>query len=384
MGTDGQDARSPSPVTEPFGPAILRAWGSPQIVTVGALLVLLITLVVDIAVSPSVIVLTVFLAFAPLIASAALGPVQVAGFAVAATALAGLSWLWNSGGNQYWVRFTDVLIVGTLAVFSAGTRVRREHALQASQRIATVAQQALLPVLPNRIGDIHFATRYHSATASAQVGGDFFDFVADGGRVRVILGDISGKGVDAVTQAARVIRAFRQYGASEPDLLSVARRMDEYVLPFWNWEHYATAVLVEMAASADTITVVSCGHPAPVHVTSARVNDLHVHPCLPLGLGPADRSSQHRWLPGDRLLLFTDGLIEARDQSGQFLPRARIDQAVQEPTLEGSLDALEAAVHNHAGRFSDDLALLLLARVRVQEAVGPEASGQVDLDAVAG
>lgn len=294
LAADGRDPRPRTAPTEAAGPALLRAWSSPQFVTVVSVLVLLITLVVDVAISPSVIVLTVFLAFAPLIASAALGPAQVAGFAAAATALAGLSWLWNSGGNQFWVRFTDVLVVGTLAVFSAATRVNREHALEASQRIATVAQQALLPVLPTRIGDIRFATRYHSATASAQVGGDFFDFVADGNRVRLILGDISGKGVDAVTQAARAIRAFRQYGASESDLLSVARRMNEYVLPFWNWDVYATAVLVEMAASGDAITVVSCGHPAPVHVTGGQVDDLPVHAYLPLGLSAADRSSQHR------------------------------------------------------------------------------------------
>ncbi|MGZ4604197.1 MAG: PP2C family protein-serine/threonine phosphatase [Kineosporiaceae bacterium] len=154
------------------------------------------------------------------------------------------------------------------------------------------------------------------------MGGDFFDFVADAGRVRVILGDVSGKGVDAVTQAARAIRAFRQYAAGEPDLLGVTRRIDAYVSPFWKWEYYATAVLVELG-EADTLTVVSAGHPPPFHVSGGTVRELAVRPCLPLGLGAGDEVSVHVWDPGDRLLLYTDGLVEARDTSGRFLPVRR-------------------------------------------------------------
>ncbi|MGZ4624700.1 MAG: PP2C family protein-serine/threonine phosphatase [Kineosporiaceae bacterium] len=189
------------------------------------------------------------------------------------------------------------------------------------------------------------------------MGGDFFDFVADAGRVRVILGDVSGKGVDAVTQAARAIRAFRQYAASEPDLLGVTRRIDAYVSPFWKWEYCATAVLVELG-EADTLTVVSAGHPPPFHVSGGTVRELAVRPCLPLGLGAGDEVSVHVWDPGDRLLLYTDGLVEARDTSGRFLPRAAIDAALRLPDPDAGLDG----VHAHAGRFADDLALLLMAR----------------------
>ena len=91
-------------------------------------------------------------------------------------------------------------------------------------------------------------------------------------------------------------------------------------------------------------------------------SELPVQPCLPLGLGPADSSTEHTWEPADRLLLYTDGLIEARDERGAFLPRAAIDRALQEnASVDGALDALLDAVHQHAGRFGDDLALLLMA-----------------------
>ncbi len=324
-------------------------------------MLILVTLA-DWLISPQVAVLTAFLALAPLLAASVLGPGATAAFAVSAVAFAGLSGVWNGDqGAQYWVRLVDVAAVGALAVLVSVIRSRREADLQTSQRIATTAQEALLPVLPRWIGSVELATRYHSATRAAQVGGDFFDFVTDHGRTRLILGDVSGKGVDAVTQAARVIRAFRQYGASEPSLLGAARRIDEYVLPFWNWEYYATAVLIEICDSR-TLTVVSAGHPPPLHVSSTGVSELPVQPCVPLGLGPADSSTVHTWEPADRVLLYTDGLIEARDERGAFLPRATIDHALQDnASVDGALDALLETVHQHAGRFGDDLALLLMA-----------------------
>ena len=346
-------------------------WTSSATIAALSGLLLVAVPLVDWVISPQVVVLTVFLALAPLLASSVLGLAATAGFALAAVVLAVLSGLWNHGqGAQYWVRLIDVAAVGTLAVLVSVTRSRREADLRATQRIATTAQEALLPVLPRQIGTVEIATRYHSATRAAQVGGDFFDFVTDRGRTRLILGDVSGKGVDAVTQAARVIRAFRQYGASEPDLLGAARRIDEYVLPFWNWDYYATAVLIEIR-DAHTLTVVSAGHPPPLHVTRTGVRELPVQPCLPLGLGPADSSTEHTWQPADRLLLYTDGLIEARDEGGAFLPRAAIDRALQENALvDSALDALLDIVHQHAGRFGDDLALLLMANTTAAHDTG--------------
>jgi sigma-B regulation protein RsbU (phosphoserine phosphatase) len=347
-----------------------------MVLAVASGLVLLVVTLADVVISEQVVVLTVFLGLSPLLASAVLAPPATAGFAAGAVVLAGFSAVWNQAqGAQYWVRFVDVVLLGALAVLVSAIRNRREADLKASRRIATAAQQALLPVLPRRLGSIEVATRYHSATRTAQVGGDFFDFVADRGRTRLILGDVSGKGVDAVGQAARVIRAFRQYGASEPDLLGVARRINEYVLPFWQWDYFATAVLVEVSDDT-TLTVVSAGHPPPLHLSAAGVDELPVDPSVPLGLGPARRSSRHTWQAADRLLLYTDGLVEARNAAGAFLPRTAIDRALQGPSLDASLDALLGTVLEHAGGFNDDLALLLMANGGPMAVT--EATGRVD------
>jgi hypothetical protein len=338
----------------------------PATVTAFSVVLLLGALVADLLIQPTAVVVTVFFGLAPLIMAAVQGPAVTAAIAGVATLLAALSFTWNGFNGQYVIRTLDVLAVSTLSVLVSRTRTRRELALAESERIASAAQEALLPVLPAKIGPVTMRTRYHSATRSAQVGGDFFDFVADRGRLRLVLGDVSGKGVDAVTQAARVIRAFRQYGASEDDLVSVARRVDEYVEPFWGGEYYATAVFVELHDSTpDLLTVVSAGHPPPLHRSASGVTELPVQPCLPLGVGPADAHTEHLWATGDRLLLYTDGLIEARDAAGAFLPRTVIDAALSRGgtgDVDTGLDALLEAVERHATRFSDDLALMLLER----------------------
>ena len=140
-------------------------WTSAATITVLSSLLLVAVTLVDWLLSPQVAVLTAFLALAPLLASSVLGPAATAGFAVAAMLLAVLSGVWNHGqGAQYWIRLVDVAAVGALAVLVSVIRSRREADLQTTRRIATTAQEALLPVLPPRIGTVELATRYHSAT----------------------------------------------------------------------------------------------------------------------------------------------------------------------------------------------------------------------------
>lgn len=343
--------------------ATAPVWRRATTVNIVGGVLLAVVVLADIVVTPGDVVLTIFFPLASLLVAAFLGPRATAGFALAAVVLAAASALWNENqGAQYWVRLVEVVAVGVLAVLVAAIRTRREDDLRETRVIASAAQEALLPVLPHRIGPVEVATRYHSATREAQVGGDLFDFVAGGDRTRFILGDVSGKGVEAVAQAARVIRAFRQYGASEPDLLSVARRINDYVRPFWDPEFYATAVLVEIRDER-TLTIVSAGHPPPLHQSGAAVSELPVYASVPLGVGPAEQMTEHPWHEGDRLLLYTDGLIEARDDAGAFLPQAQIHRALTTGDLDTSLDAVLDTVHAHAGGFYDDLALVLIANV---------------------
>ena len=104
---------------------------------------------------------------------------------------------------------------------------------------------------------------------------------------------------------------------------------------------------------------------------AARLVDLP--PCLPLGLGGIYQSVTVPWGPGDRLLLYTDGLSEARDAHGEFLPVLPLAPLLRTATVEAALDNVLREVRRHVpnGRFTDDLAVLLLENAAGREEQPP-------------
>src|SRR5207248_2837606 len=120
--------------------------------------------------------------------------------------------------------------------------ILRERRFARMANIADVAQRALLPLLPRRAAGVTVAASYQSAAADAVVGGDLYDCSLVGGHVRFLIGDVRGKGIAAVEQAARVIRAFRQAAALEQTPAAVVANVDDYVTPFLGDEDFATAL----------------------------------------------------------------------------------------------------------------------------------------------
>src|SRR5580698_8714532 len=114
-------------------------------------------------------------------------------------------------------------MVSVLAVIVALIRARRENRLIA---IADMVQRAILRPLPTELGGIAFASRYHSATPGTLVGGDLYDLTMTQFGPRFIIGDVKGKGLDAVGRCAAVITAFRALAFAEPDLVSLAEQID--------------------------------------------------------------------------------------------------------------------------------------------------------------
>lgn len=331
---------------------------------------------VDVAVSrPSFIVVPLF-ALAPLIACSVLPVSATAAFAAAATAAAVGSGSWNHtwGTDQHVIRMIDVAVVSVAAVAIAAVRVRRERRYARVAAIAEVAQRAILPTLPRMVGPVAAAARYVSAAEDAFVGGDLYDCYHSDAYTRFLVGDVRGKGMGAVEQAARVIRAFRQSAAVVPSLPMVAAAMSSYLVPFLDDEEFVTASLVDVS-DPGSITVVSCGHPPPVLLTSDRHVSLIEPPVgLPLGLGENYSAAKEAWWPGARVLMYTDGLSEARDRRGQFLSPLSLAPALTADTVDEALDLVLDMVRGHVprGRLHDDLAVVLLEYVGSDQS--PEAA----------
>lgn len=308
-------------------------------------------------------------ALAPLIACAALPTRITAVFAGVAIFLSAGSGWWNHSwaSGQQIVRIADVILVSAAATVVAVVRVRREQQFARVAAIAEVAQRAILPTLPTRFGSVAIGARYLSAAQDAVVGGDLYDWYHSATRLRFLVGDVRGKGIAAVGQAARVIRAFRQAAPAQASLPAVGHEMSAYLAPFFDDEEFVTGLLVD-ASDATRLTLVSCGHPPALLIRrDGHASLLEAPPGLPLGLGDTYDGVTVPWGPGDRLLMYTDGLSEARDSDGRFLPLLTLAPLLRAETVDDALDALLDAVHEHvpSGQLADDLAVVLLENLGV-------------------
>lgn len=285
---------------------------------------------------------------------------MVALLAVLLSALSGV-WNHNFAALDWWVRLTLSVGLGGLAVVSARIRVQRERALRQMTVIAETAQRAVLRTIPTEVGSVGIAARYVSATRSALVGGDLYEVAETPYGVRVIVGDVRGKGLEAVQMAAAVLAAFRRAAFGQPSLPSIAADLDRVLAAIATDEDFVTAILAEFHDD-HTVSLVNCGHHPPLLVTADCATDTVEtgEPELPLGLEPKPSPVTVPWPQGSRLLLFTDGLVEARDRRGEFFPLADHAALLCGGELDQALDALLGALTRYTGRrLNDDLAVVL-------------------------
>ena len=288
--------------------------------------------------------------------------------AAAAVTASAMSFLWNDnlGSLEWWLRLGIVTALSAAAIAIAASRERRETRLARMTLIAETAQRAVLRAMPTAVGDVGFAARYVSAAEEARIGGDLYEVVSTPFGTRAIVGDVKGKGLEAVQLAATVLGAFRRAAASTAELADVARELDVVVSSVAGPEDFVTAVLVEFGA-AGSLTVVNVAHLPPLLVdpssgTGPRALDTG-EPVPPLGMHPQPTSVHTTWGRGTRLLLYTDGTSESRDGQGRFFEVAAHAHLLTGGSLEQALDRLVAALSLHVGhQLTDDVALVLAER----------------------
>ena len=311
----------------------------------------------------SSLVLLSLVVIAPLIAATAADVRRTAVVAVATIALTCTDGFWHgqAAGSNSWMPLTVACAVSVSAVVLTGVRCRREQRLARMTAIARTAQVALLPPVPPEITGISIAARYRSATPGASVGGDLYEIIPTGHGIRMIIGDVRGHGLDTVLVARHVLSAFRQSAVALPALEHVADKISRAIRPHLGEEDFVTAVLAQVAPGGE-LTVVNCGHHPPLLHHAGVLRPLTgTMAALPLGLEDDFTAFTARWLPGDRLLLYTDGLVESRNQHGEFLTENQIATALLAADCDQALDALMTAVRRNTGRHGhDDVALLLL------------------------
>ena len=267
------------------------------------------------------------------------------------------------------VALATVFGVTAAGLLASAGRQRREHELANVRAVAEVAQQVLLrPVAGDAYPPVQVAVRYMSASASAHIGGDLYEVIARPGGLRLIVGDVQGKGLAAVQTAATVLGAFRSAAHDAPGLEQITEQIEISLERQDRDEEFVTAVLAEISEGGSRVEILNCGHPPPLMVRAAAVSLIEpVEPGLPLGL--ASFASSARSLrtvalgPGDQMLFYTDGISEARDKSGEFYPLERSGPLLDGQPPEAALDRLYRDVIGYVGHvLTDDAALLLISR----------------------
>ena len=161
---------------------------------------------------------------------------------------------------------TVAVLVVTVLSASGGARGARDQRLADVTSVAEAAQRALLRPLPRQVGPLELGVAYLAAAAEARVGGDLYEVTRTQFGIRLIVGDVRGKGLDAVEIAADVLGVFREVAHEVYTLAEVARRIDASLArrPAAPLEEFVTAVLAEIDPAAGTLTVYNCGHPPPL------------------------------------------------------------------------------------------------------------------------
>jgi phosphoserine phosphatase RsbU/P len=265
------------------------------------------------------------------------------------------------GSKMEGYRIGMVAVAGALAVLVAVVRDRRESTLiKISERV----QHAILRPLPAELGGMAFASHYQSATTQAVVGGDLYDIAMTQFGPRFIIGDVKGKGLDAVGRCAAVLAIFRELAFGEPDLTGLAGTMDARLAREMGLEDFVTAILAEFAPGE--VRIVNCGHHPPVKLAAGTgAGGLQVMApdafAPPLGLHPLPARQDIELKPGDRLLFYTDGLVETRDRAGRFFDLDdRVAAALTLPDLDAAVKRVVRLLLEHSrDGLTDDVLLVL-------------------------
>jgi hypothetical protein len=260
-----------------------------------------------------------------------------------------------------------------------------------------------------QVGRLCIESRHLPATQGG--GGDIHDVMATPFGIRLLIGDVMGTGLPANRTGLSVLNAWRELACTEPSLAGVAVRLHAMIARSEHPERFVTALLVNFPSASDLgapgdagqgaqgaqgvqggqggdpdpacgswAEIVCCGHPPPLLLRDGSAVFIEPYAAPPLGLldlaGGWCKTSMIPIGVGDRLLLYTDGVSEARDAAGRFFPLAERTAQALAPTgpqlgtgditgdITGGphlLDALVTSLEAHAGdRVTDDILLLLV------------------------
>ncbi|MCX4648724.1 MULTISPECIES: SpoIIE family protein phosphatase [unclassified Streptomyces] len=355
-----------------------QRWQPSHALVMLPLALIVVITVVDILV-PADVHLGPLLVVAPALTASFAGPrltAFIGALAIGAQAFIGIHFGVLNTRNVM-VQVFSLAVLSALIVFFCRVREHRRQELARARSVAEAAQKALLRPLPHHIGPLRIASLYLAAEDEAEIGGDLYTATGTDDGVRMIIGDVRGHGLSAVGESALLLGAFRVVADQHSTLPALAvaldRSVSRYLADFIEAEdeideHFITALLLEIPSDGHTTRMTCCGHPPPLLLHEHHVRTLtSPHPAPPLGLAglPAAQFpvDEFAFDAGDTLILYTDGVTEARDEGGVFYPFAQRVEQWTTSSPEKLLDHIHRDLLAHCrGHLSDDAAIIAIRR----------------------
>ncbi|MFD5659327.1 SpoIIE family protein phosphatase [Streptomyces hirsutus] len=246
-------------------------------------------------------------------------------------------------GNPLPFNEDDLLLARELAA-RAAVQIDNARWYQSVRDAALTLQRSLLPSHPPVTGGLEVASRYQPAGATSEVGGDWFDVIPlDGGRTALVVGDVMGSGIPAAATMGRLRTATNTLASLGLDPAVLLEHIDRIVGELE--DAIATCLYVVHDPHERQCLIANAGHLPPVRVRAGGAPELLDLPTgVPLGVGGVKFSTTVVGLePGDRLVLYTDGLVETRHHP-----------------LDERLDLLLTLLHGRPDRSLEEMCDLLL------------------------
>jgi serine phosphatase RsbU (regulator of sigma subunit)/anti-sigma regulatory factor (Ser/Thr protein kinase) len=268
-------------------------------------------------------------------------------------------------GSLFGRKFSsDEVDVLQLAADRAALAIERVRLLERQQTIAEELQRSLLPRSLPVVPGLVMAARYLPGGAGTRVGGDWYDTIPlPGGRIALVIGDVAGRGVDAAAMMGQLRSALRAYILEGLGPAQSLERLNRFMLSL-AWDSMATACVLLLEPATGRLTYANAGHPPP-HVLSPDGVARSLSEPLAVPLGALDvvgfEEGAAELVPGATLILYTDGVVEQRDElidrGIERLETALVDGGPIDPeplcerVLRGTIGA---------GGSSDDVTLLVV------------------------
>lgn len=262
--------------------------------------------------------------------------------------------------------FTDAEVdFASKVAASVSLALQNARLYEAERHIADTLQESLL-IMSQRIEGITFGYLYRSATEATRIGGDFYDlFEMESGKIGIIIGDVSGKGIEAAALTSMVRNTIKAHAYEDGTPAIIMAKTNDVLVKTSPPSIFMTAFLGMLDLDKDKLTYCSAGHPPAIIKRGASVELLGRHSPIIGGFpGMHYRSSKATLKKGDMLILYTDGITEARHNEDFFGEERLVSflKDLQPMPAEEVLGALFNYVMDYTGgKLSDDIAVLVVS-----------------------